>query len=57
MAEWQILLDPINVGEAEEPRLSQRPAAAGTFAFKQMASARASEQHFAGAGYLETFGH
>ena len=57
MAEWQILCDTINVGVSDEPGHSQGPAATGAFALKQMASTCASEQHFAGAGYLETFGY
>jgi hypothetical protein len=57
VAEGQILCDTINVDRPEEPGFSQRPAAFGTFALKQMASAGASEQHFTGARYLETFGH
>jgi hypothetical protein len=51
------LFDAINVGWSDEHRSAQRPAAFGTFALKQMAPARAPAQHFAGTGYLETFGH
>ena len=57
VAEGQILFDTINVRWSDEHRFAQRPAAFGTFALKQMASARASAQHFAGTGYLETFDH
>jgi len=56
VAEWQILCDAINVGWPDARRLSQRPAAFGTLALKQMAPARSPEKDFAGAGYLETFG-
>jgi len=57
MTEWQVLHNPINIGGADERCLSQRPAAFGAFTLKQMASARAPEKDFAGAGYLETFGY
>jgi len=57
VAEWQILFDTINVGWSDARRFSQRPAAFGTLALKQMASAGSSIQDFAGAGYLETFGY
>jgi len=57
MAERQILFDAINVGWPEDTGFSQRPSPFRTFALEQMAPAGASEQHFAGAGYLETFGH
>jgi hypothetical protein len=57
MAEGQILFDPIHVRSVHEPGFAQRPAAAGIFALQQMALAGASPQHFAGAGYLETFGY
>jgi len=57
VAERQILRDSINVGGAEDSGLSQRPAAFGCLALKQMASAGAAEKYFAGAGQLETFGH
>ncbi len=56
-AEWQILFDTINVGWSDEHCFAQRPAAFGTFALKQMASARTPEKDFAGAGDLETFGY
>jgi hypothetical protein len=39
MAERQILCDAVNVGWCENRRLSQRPAAFGAFALKQMAPA------------------
>jgi hypothetical protein len=57
VAEWQVLRDAINVGWSHEPGLTQGPAATGTFALKQMAAARAAEQHFAGGGDLEPFGY
>jgi hypothetical protein len=57
VAEWQILFDPINVGRSDERRLSQRPAAFGILALKQMTSARAPAHNFAIGGYFETFGH
>ena len=57
IAEWQILFDTINVCGSNERRLSQGPAAFRAFTLKQVAPTSASEQHFAGAGYLETFGH
>jgi hypothetical protein len=57
VAEWQILFDTINVGWSEALGLSQRPAAFGTFALKQMAPTRSAIQDFAGSRYLETFGH
>jgi hypothetical protein len=57
VAEWQVLFDTVNVGCSEELCLSQRPAPFGTLALKQMASAGAAEQDFAGAGYFETFDH
>lgn len=55
MAERQTLRDAINVGRSEVPRFAQRPPPFCTFALEQMAPAGAPEQHFAGAGYLETF--
>ena len=57
MAEGEILLDTVEVGGSKERRLSQRPAAFGTFSLEQMASAGASEQDLAGSSYLKTFGH
>jgi hypothetical protein len=57
VAEWQILFDTINIGWSNEHCIAQRPAALGTLALKQMASARASAQHFAGAGYFESFSY
>jgi hypothetical protein len=57
MIEWQTLFDAINVCGSDERRLSQKPAASGAFTLKQMASARAPEKDFAGAGYLESFGY
>jgi hypothetical protein len=57
VAEGQILYDAINVGWPDEPDLAQGTAAFGTFALQQMASAGAAEQHFAVAGYPETFNH
>jgi len=57
VAEWQILFDTINVGGVDEGGVAQGPAALGILALKQMASARAAPQHFAGAGYLEPFGN
>lgn len=56
-AKRQVLFDAIDVCRSKERRLSQRPAALGAFPLQQMASARASEQDFACAGYFETFGH
>ena len=55
MAERQTLRDTINVGRPEDLRFSQRPSPFRTFALEQMAPAGAPEQHFTGAGYLETF--
>jgi len=43
VAEGQILFDTINVRWSDEHRFAQGPAAFGTFALKQVASARASE--------------
>jgi len=57
VAEWQILFDTINVGWSDGHRFAQPSAAFRTFALKQMASARASAHHFAGACNFETFGH
>ena len=57
MAERQVLRDAINVGRPEDVRFSQRPPPFRTLPLKQMALARPAEQHFAGAGYLETFAH
>jgi hypothetical protein len=57
VAEGQILFDAINVGWPEKVGLAQRSSPFGTLALQQMASACTSEQHFAGAGYLETFAH
>jgi len=57
MTERQILFDTIKVRWSDERRPLQRAAALGAFALKQVASARAPEEDFAGAGYLETFGH
>jgi hypothetical protein len=55
MAERQILGDAVNVGWCENRRLSQRPAAFGAFALKQMAPACPVKQHFPASGDLETF--
>ena len=55
MAERQILGDAVNVGWCENRRLSQRPAAFGAFALKQMAPACPVKQHFPVSGDLETF--
>jgi hypothetical protein len=57
MAERQILGDAVNVGWCENRRLSQRPAAFGAFALKQMAPACPVKQHFPVSGDLETFGY
>jgi len=57
MAKRQILLDTINVGRPEDLRLPQRTPPFRPFALEQMAPAGAPEQHFAGAGYLETFAY
>jgi hypothetical protein len=57
MAEGQILFDSIHIGRSDERGFAQCSTAFGAFALKQMASARAATQHFAGAGYLETFGY
>jgi hypothetical protein len=57
MAEREVLFDAVNVRWSEERRLSQRPAAFGAFALKQVAPASSSEQDFAARGYFETFGH
>ena len=57
MTERQVLFDSINVCGSDEGRLSQRPAAFGIFALQQVSSAGAPEEHFAGAGNFETFGH
>ncbi len=55
MAERQILCDAVNVGWCENRRLSQRPAAFGAFALKQMAPACPVKQHFPVSGDLEAF--
>ena len=55
MAERQILGDAVNVGWCEDRRLSQRPAAFGAFALKQMAPACPVKQHFPVSGDFETF--
>ena len=55
MAERQILGDAVNVGWCEDRRVSQRPAAFGAFALKQMASACPVKQHFPVSGDFETF--
>jgi hypothetical protein len=55
MAERQILGDAVKVGWCENRRLSQRPAAFGAFALKQMAPACPVKQHFPVSGDLETF--
>ena len=55
MAEREVLGDAVNVGWCEDRRLSQRPAAFGAFALKQMAPAGPVKQHFAVGGDLETF--
>jgi hypothetical protein len=55
MAERQILCDAVNVGWCEDRRLSQRPAAFGAFALKQVAPACPVKQHFPVSGDLETF--
>ena len=57
MAEGQILRDAIDVGGSEERCLSQRAAALGIFALKQMAFASAVEQDLAGRSDIETFGY
>jgi hypothetical protein len=57
MAEREVLFDAVNVGWPEERRLSQRAAAFGTFALKQVAPASSSEQDLGARGYFETFGH
>jgi len=56
VAERQILCDSINIGCSEDFNFAKRAAAFRTFALKQMASAGAAEEYFAGAGQLETFG-
>jgi hypothetical protein len=55
MAERQILCDAVSVSWCENRRLSQRPAAFGAFALKQMAPACPVKQHFPASGDLETF--
>jgi hypothetical protein len=55
MAERQTLCDAVNVGWRENRRLSQRPAAFGAFALKQMAPAGPVKQHFPVSGDFETF--
>ena len=55
MAERQILQYTINVGWSEERGLSQRSAAFGAFALKQVATACPVKQHFPGSGDFETF--
>jgi len=55
MAKRQILYDTINVGWPEARWHSQRPAAFGAFALKQVAPACPVKQHFPVSGDLETF--
>ena len=57
MAERQTLCDTVNVGRPEDLRLPQRPPPFRAFPLEQMAPARAPEQHFASAGYLEAFAY
>jgi len=57
MAKRQTLRDTVNVGRPEDLRLSQRPPTFRPFALEQMAPAGPAEQHFARAGYLETFAY
>jgi len=57
MTEWQILFDTINIGWSEDPGVAQRPPALGILALKQVAPTGAPEEHFTGAGYLETLCH
>ena len=57
VTEGQTLSDTVNIGWSEHACLSQRSAALGTFALKQMAPASAVKQDLARSGYLETFGH
>ena len=57
VTEGQTLSDTVNIGWSEHARLSQRSAALGTFALKQMAPASAMENDLSRAGYLEAFGH
>src|SRR5579862_8250186 len=57
MAERQILDDTINIRRPKALCLPQRSPPFRPFALKQMAPAGASVQHFAGAGYLETFAY
>ena len=55
MAERQILGDAVYIGCCENRGLSQRPAAFGAFALKQMATACPVKEHFSVSGYFETF--
>jgi len=53
VAKRQVLLDTIDVGWSKDRCLSQRTAAFGIFALKQMTFASAVEDNFAGGGYFE----
>jgi hypothetical protein len=57
VAKWQILLDPINIGRPQDFGFAQRSPSTWTFALQQMSPARAAEQDFARASYLEAFCH
>jgi len=57
MAERQILGDTIDVGGSKDRCLSQRAAAFGIFALKQMAFASAVEDDLASSSYFEAFSY
>ena len=57
MTEWQILFDTINIGRSEDTGFAQRASALGILALKQVAPTGSPEEHFTGAGYLETLCH
>jgi len=57
MAEGQVLPDTVGTGWSQQLGLSQRPAALGALALKQVAPACPAKQHFPVSGYLETFGY
>jgi hypothetical protein len=57
VVKWQVLCDTIDVGWSNDRCFSQRAAAFGIFALQQVAPTSAPEEHFAGGGNFETFGH
>jgi hypothetical protein len=57
VTEREVLFDPVNIGGSQDRCSSKGTAAFGILGLQQMAPARASEQDFSCAGYLESFGH